>query len=109
MTYKAGLFSDTLQQVLKESAPVEYAFLDGHHQHRPTLEYFDTICGRAADTALFVFDDISWSRGMRRAWGDVKADRRTAVAADFGTMGVCVTSKGQHGRGKHVTKPILLL
>lgn len=109
VAYRPGLFSDTLEHALEESGPVDYAFIDGHHQYRPTLDYFDMICGRAADGAVFVFDDIVWSSGMKRAWGEIKADRRVAVAADFGTVGVCVAGGAESAHGKYVTKPMLLL
>jgi predicted O-methyltransferase YrrM len=107
--YREGLFGETLGRALEESGPVDYAFIDGHHRYRPTLDYFEAICSRAKDGAIFVFDDIVWSSGMRRAWGEIKADRRVAVAADFGTMGVCVTAGKQPDRGRYVTKQMLLL
>jgi predicted O-methyltransferase YrrM len=109
VSYRPGLFSDTLGRALKESGPVDYAFIDGHHQYRPTLDYFDMICRRATEGAVFVFDDIVWSSGMKRAWGEIKADKRAAVAADFGTMGVCVLAGNEPAYGRYVTKPMLLL
>ena len=107
--YKMGLFSDTLGRALKESGPVGYAFIDGHHQYRRTLDYFDMICECATDEAIFVFDDIVWSAGMKRAWGEIKDDERVALAADFGTMGVCVMAGNRPGHRRYVTKPMLLL
>lgn len=109
VTYGRGSFKDTLGQALRESGPIDYAFIDGHHDYQPTLDYFQTIRRGAKDGALIVFDDISWSRGMRRAWGEIKADRHVAVAADFGTMGVCVTARNPSASGKYVTRPIRLL
>ena len=53
-----GLFADTLEQVLQESEPIDYAFIDGHHLYQPTLDYFNMIWGYARDKAIFVFDNI---------------------------------------------------
>lgn len=109
VTYRTGLFNETLGEALEASGPVDYAFVDGHHQYRPTLDYFDVICSRVKDKAIIVFDDIVWSAEMRRAWREVKADKRVAVASDFGTMGVCVMAGNQPDQSRYVTKPILLL
>jgi predicted O-methyltransferase YrrM len=85
-----GLFSDTLHETLNRLPPIGMAFIDGHHQYQPTLEYFKAIASRAAPGCVFIFDDIRWSAGMRRAWSELRADPRFESVADLGGMGVCV-------------------
>jgi predicted O-methyltransferase YrrM len=67
ISYKQGLFIDTLASSLEEAGPVGMAFVDGHHQYQPTLDYFDSIWNRSVDDTVFIFDDIRWSEGMKRA------------------------------------------
>ena len=83
-----GYFADTLQETLNEIAPVDMAFIDGHHEYEATLGYFEAIASKAAPGCVFLFDDIRWSSGMRRAWAELRRDPRFAVVADLGGMGV---------------------
>jgi predicted O-methyltransferase YrrM len=87
--YVQGLFTDSLGPALDRIGTVDMAFIDGHHQYEPTLAYFDAIWQHARPGALFVFDDIRWSDGMRRAWAALQADERFALTVDLGTMGLC--------------------
>jgi predicted O-methyltransferase YrrM len=93
ISYQQGLFIDTLAPSLEVTDSIEMAFVDGHHQYQPTLDYFDSIWGRSVDHCLFIFDDIRWSEGMEKAWSDLRADPRVTIAVDLGSMGICVTAK----------------
>jgi len=87
-TVAVGRFQDRLPGLLEESGPIDFAFIDGHHAEGPTLEYFEVLLPRLASSACLVFDDISWSEGMRRAWGRIAADPRIGIAVDLFTMGI---------------------
>jgi predicted O-methyltransferase YrrM len=87
---REGQFQDTLDDALAEIAPIDYAFIDGHHDEHATVTYFDRICGALAETAVLVFDDITWSEGMARAWARIASDPRVGIAADLGNIGICV-------------------
>ncbi len=91
-----GPFSETLGTVLEEAAPVAWAFVDGHHEERATVEYFETFLPRLAETAVLVFDDIAWSAGMRRAWRTVRSHPRVVFSAALGQMGICVVAPERH-------------
>lgn len=86
-----GRFQDTLEGVLERHGPIDYAFIDGHHDEHATVRYTEQILAKAAPRALYVFDDIAWSAGMKRAWQKIAADERFAVAIDCGELGVCAT------------------
>lgn len=90
-----GRFEDTLQDVLRRQAPVDFAFVDGHHDEEATLKYFDDFCGFVAGNALLVFDDIAWSSGMKRAWRTIQDDSRISAAIDLGPVGVCVITESE--------------
>lgn len=103
--YVVGLFEDTLADAL--DAPVDFAFIDGHHQRDPTLEYFEQVYERARDGAVVVFDDIRWTRGMGEAWDLLRADRRLCIVVDLCGMGVGVIDKSSAAR-RHVTPVIAI-
>jgi predicted O-methyltransferase YrrM len=90
LNYVQGLFVDTLAPTLARMPPVEMAFIDGHHQYQPTLDYFEQIVTRSAPDCVFVFDDIRWSKGMRQAWKELRNDRRFKDVADLGGVGVAI-------------------
>lgn len=88
-----GRFQNTLSTVLARNAPVDYAFIDGHHDESATLGYFLQMRPHCADGALIVFDDIAWSEGMRRAWSEIQRDAHVRVAVDLGSIGLCTVSQ----------------
>jgi predicted O-methyltransferase YrrM len=102
--YVLGLFDRTLESALGE--PVDFVFVDGHHQYAPTLDYFDRVWKRSTEGTVFVFDDIRWSRDMERAWGDLQRDPRLRVAVDLCVLGIGIGTLAPTAIGRLVT-PIL--
>lgn len=90
VTVVAGRFDQTLDSVLKQQGPLDYAFIDGHHDEQATVEYFRKLLPCLSPGALLVFDDITWSPGMRRAWQAICADPRVRVAVDLRAVGLCL-------------------
>ena len=88
VSYVQGLFTDTLQLTLESLPPIDLAFIDGHHLYQPTLDYFAAIREHAARDCLFVFDDVRWSDGMKRAWAELKP--QFEVTAEAGGMGIAI-------------------
>lgn len=94
---RSGLFSETLPAALEDSAPVRLAFVDGHHQEGPTLQYFAELLPALTDPAIVVFDDIRWSDGMQRAWARLAEHEAVRVAVALTTLGVCVVGSAGDG------------
>jgi predicted O-methyltransferase YrrM len=85
-----GRFQDTLGGVLREHGPIDFAFVDGHHDEHATLRYFDQIRPALMPRAVLVFDDISWSAGMQRAWQAITEHAAVALAIDLSSVGICL-------------------
>lgn len=94
-----GWFQDTLGGVLDRVAPVDWAYVDGHHDEQATQDYFARLLCSLAGEAVLVFDDINWSDGMRRAWRAIAHHPRVAVVADLYVVGIVVV------RAEHTTGP----
>lgn len=62
--------------------------------YQPTLDYFETILPFAADNAVFVFDDIRWSEGMKKAWAELQQDKRFAIVLDLCSVGIAIVDSG---------------
>jgi hypothetical protein len=87
-----GRFQDTLNQVLHQNTPIDYAFIDGHHDEKATWAYYEQILPFLAAKSVLVFDDISWSTGMQRAWQKIETDPRVKFSLDLSQVGVCIIS-----------------
>lgn len=102
VSYVVGNFTDTLHGTLQSAGPIDLAFIDGHHQYQPTLDYFDEIWKSAAPGAVFIFDDIRWSDGMERAWAEIQADKRLGLIVDLSSVGLGV------GARESSSEPVIL-
>ncbi len=88
-----GKFQDNLHKTLSANAPVNFAFIDGHHDGDATLAYFEQIYSFTSEQALLVFDDIRWSKNMRRAWTTIRSDDRINYSVDLWWLGICIIDK----------------
>ena len=84
-----GRFQDILMDVLHEIKNIDFAFIDGHHEKKATIEYFNIIKPYLSSRAIVVFDDISWSSGMQEAWDIIKNDSDIKEYEDLEKIGVC--------------------
>ena len=94
-----GRFADTLPDVLEQNQPIDYAYIDGHHDEQATIDYFEQFLPYLDKKALLIFDDINWSEGMRRAWQVIESDARVRVAVNLRRVGLAVideTIKEKH-------------
>ena len=85
-----GRFQDTLDNVLNEHGTINFAFIDGHHDEKETLAYFEKIFPFLSKRAVLIFDDIDWSNGMKIAWKAIKTDKRVKISVDLSKFGVCL-------------------
>lgn len=81
-----GPFRDVLPSVLPDIGPIDFAFIDGHHDGDATLEYLAAIKPYLSDDAVVAFDDIYWSESMIRAWQSIRADAEAWI--DLRQIGV---------------------
>lgn len=87
---RVGPIDDLLHEALEEISPVDYAFLDADHSEDATVRHFDALSLHLAPGSLVLLDDISFSRGMWRAWKTIRCRERVAQGLSLGRMGVLV-------------------
>lgn len=85
-----GPFHETLKGVLESSKPIDFFFNDGHHDHDAVIQYFNEAMPYLSNEAVMVFDDISWSPGMRKAWTEIEDDERVTVSIDLDAIGIAL-------------------
>jgi predicted O-methyltransferase YrrM len=84
-----GLFDEQLDLVAQKYSSPQLLFVDGNHNYEPTIRYYKHFSNRM-DAGLMIFDDINWSRGMRKAWNEIKQDPRARVTIDLFYMGIVI-------------------
>jgi predicted O-methyltransferase YrrM len=88
-----GPFHETLSGVFESAKPVDLFFNDGHHDHDAVMRYFKQVLPYLSDPAVIVFDDISWSPGMRKAWTEIENDEHVSASIDLNNIGIVVIDK----------------
>lgn len=82
-----GRFADVLQETLERISPIDFAFIDGHHDKEATIKYYKQILPYMSKGSVMAFDDISWSQGMKEAWSFISSE--SAKSEHMGKIGVC--------------------
>ena len=82
-----GRFDIVLPKLLEEISPIDFAFIDGHHDREATLSYFKQILPFMAKGGVMLFDDIAWSEGMKEAWREIVDSKVYKKYEDYVKMG----------------------
>lgn len=90
-----GLFADTLPRFLASNPRIDIAFIDGDHTYEATLNNFNLLLPYFHENSIVIFDDIHWSRGMERAWLEIKAMHQVQQSIDFYRLGMIFFRSGQ--------------
>jgi predicted O-methyltransferase YrrM len=89
----AGRFQDNLPEVLRQYAPIDFVFIDGHHDEGATLGYFRHILPFLSDISILVFDDIYWSAGMKKAWKAIQGCENIKASVELFNIGIAISRK----------------
>lgn len=73
-------FDETLPKVLNQK--IDFIYIDGNHTYESTIKYFNLILLNVQPSTVIVFDDIYWSKGMTRAWKEIKANPKVTLSID---------------------------
>ena len=95
ITLYTGSFDHVLPDLLHSIPAPDLVFFDGNHHREPTLRYFQRCLHAIQDDALFIFDDIRWSKPMKEAWTELCAHERISVSIDLFRLGILFIRKGQ--------------
>ena len=87
-----GMYSDTLPEIENSDDQYQIIFIDGNHKFKPTIEYYTMLYNNLTDRAIIIFDDINWSREMKKAWSHIKK-MRFEYSIDLYKLGIIVVNK----------------
>ncbi|MCF8297915.1 MAG: class I SAM-dependent methyltransferase [Saprospiraceae bacterium] len=83
-----GNFDEKLPDYLNSISKLDYAFIDGNHTKKATLDYFLQCLNKSHSESLFVFDDIHWSNDMEEAWNIIKKNEKVKITIDLFFFGL---------------------
>lgn len=89
-----GPVHETMLDALRTAAPVDFIFIDGHHDEQATKDYVTMVLPFLASQAVAIFDDINWSEGMKRAWSSIAAGPRCAAHFPLHDLGIALLRGG---------------
>jgi hypothetical protein len=85
---RVGNFNNLLPAVLNELTQVDLAFIDGNHTYEATINYFNLLLQKTHYNSVLIFDDIYWSKGMTKAWEEIKHHPKVTVTVDLFYIGL---------------------
>jgi predicted O-methyltransferase YrrM len=90
-----GDFNQTLPNLISNLPQLDFVFVDGNHKEKATLNYFKDILPKANQNSLFIFDDIYWSPGMKKAWQQIKQHPQVTLTIDLFWIGLVFFKTGR--------------
>lgn len=88
VTLLPGDFDEVLPLLLSQIPSPDFVFIDGNHRREPTLSYFRQLMDHRSDHAIYVFDDIHWSREMEEAWDYIQKHENVLLSVDLFFFGI---------------------
>jgi len=90
ITQQIGSFKVELPKLINKLNKADLVYFDGHHDYQATMAYFELCLPKASKSAVFIFDDIHWSKGMTKAWNQITANSAVSVSFDFFDFGIAI-------------------
>jgi predicted O-methyltransferase YrrM len=92
---RVGNFDLLLPEIIAEQPQLDFVYVDGNHRKDATINYFNWCLPKVHEETLLIFDDIYWSKGMKEAWEEIKANPQVTVTIDLFWIGLVFFRKGQ--------------
>lgn len=90
---KQGMFDDLLDELAEDIVEPTLIFIDGNHQYKATLHYFNFFSERIKE-GIIVLDDIHWSQNMNSAWREITRREGSQASIDLFGMGIVILRQG---------------
>ena len=85
-------FAEILTQ---ENKKWDLVYLDANHTYHATLEYLEALLPYIHDQTFLIFDDIYWSKGMKKAWLEISNQANFHIAIDLYRWGNVIAHRGK--------------
>ncbi len=86
--FTEGNFDEVLLPLLESIPSPDFVFIDGNHTYKATIQYFNWLLKYISPHSILVFDDIYWSKGMKKAWDEIRSNPEVSLSIDLYSMGM---------------------
>ena len=93
-----GLYDFTFPILLKKNYLFDFIFIDGNHKKKSTVDYFNLLKNKISKNTIFIFDDINWSKGMKKAWNIIINDDDVNYSIDLYQQGIVIIDKNDSNK-----------
>lgn len=100
-----GTFENQLPKVLQQLETIDMVYFDGHHGYDATINYFNICRPKASNSAIFIFDDINWSKEMNAAWTKIIEHPCVSISFDLFRFGIAILNLDVHKQNYKVSWP----
>lgn len=84
-----GRFHDVLPALLSRVSSLDLVFIDGHHEEKAMIDYYNIIQPHLSAQACVVFDDIYlWNISLRHGWNKIRTEDHKSISYDFAKLGI---------------------
>jgi len=90
-------FDDALEDIDEKFGLI---YIDGQHEKKATLHYYEKASNKLKEDGIIVFDDIYWSRDMNECWHELIQMEDLVYTIDVGWFGLGVFNP-QKNRSTH--------
>lgn len=84
----------------KLSKKYDLVYIDGNHNKKNTLQYFEKLLDCINDNTVMIFDDIYWSKEMTDAWNQIINNPKVTVSIDTFYWGFVFFRPAYKNQGK---------
>ena len=88
-----GNIDKILPEMMNKDIYFDFIYFDANHTEEATIRYFKQCLTSVNNESIFVFDDINWSAGMKKAWGFIINHPSVTVSIDLFFMGIVFFKK----------------
>lgn len=97
-------FEKAFPKLLNEIPKIDLLYIDGNHNYKSTLDYFNLALKKKHHHSVFVFDDINWNAEMKKAWKEIKDHPEVTLSLDLFSVGIIFFRKEQKQKEHFVLK-----
>lgn len=95
-------FDTFIDQLAKKELTFDLIYIDGHHNEKATLNYFERLKPHMnKENCTLIFDDIYWSKGMKSAWEKIKEDKDFKLHLDLYNVGMVFKNTNLKSRASY--------
>ncbi len=102
VTFINDTFDNVFNNKILAGKKFDLIFIDGNHQSKGVLFYYDYISKKlASEKCIYIIDDINWTADMYNAWKTICKKNATNLTLNLGRMGLVFDSFDDLGAGNY--------